>query len=253
MESLDLTKMVQTSEENANAEQTLDLPEETNTDNEAPKKKEKVVKTEIFDIYLASVSKWFEENSKNFDNVKRIKATLMGVDPNDSLLFSVKSPKGGVDETGEEKRELFLFKNSKNMVVPNVPVISFDVYSNGFKSVYNFENSIIKCYVLKTSLIMVYCAQYDNKLLPFLKDRISKNCKGYNVNRAVLDEDEMNSKLSQDADVEALHIKYPQMRKESDKIKTNLDAVNWILERENGVYDVNHLLQLDDLIIDIMK
>lgn len=251
MEGLDLTKMVQTSEEKeVNVEQTLDLSEEENVTEEINNNE---TNANTCDIVFSPMVDWFENNSDNIENVKRIKAKLMGIDPDDSLLFSVKSPKGGVTEEGDEKRELYLFKNSKNMVIPNITPLSFDVYSNGFRLIYDFENVIVKCYILKTNLIMVYCFGHNNALLPFLKEKVSKNCKGYNVNKIVLEESVINSKLSQDADLEALQIKYPQMRKEADKIKTNEEAVSWILDRQSGVYDVNHLLQLDDLIIDIMR
>jgi len=252
MESLDLTQMVKTSEEDNEKEQNLDLPEEE-MDSEEIVVEETPVETISYDAKLIQMSEWFDKNSQNFINVRQVKVDVTGVDPNDSLIFSVNSPKGGKDSNGNDKKDLYLFKNSKNMIVPDLTPNSFDVYSNGFKIIYNHSNKVIKCYVLKTCMILVYCTDFHGVLIPFMKEKVSKNVEGINIFSEYVTVDAIEKKLEENVDTESLQIKYKQIQKDIGKIKTNKEAIVWIVERQANVYDVNHLLQLDDLMISIIQ
>jgi len=53
--------------------------------------------------------------------------------------------------------------------------------------------------------------------------------------------------------LEALQLLYKQSAKSVDEMTTNQSVVDWLLERQDDVTDINHHLQIDNVLIDILK
>ena len=63
----------------------------------------------------------------------------------------------------------------------------------------------------------------------------------------------IGNKLQETADTEALQLLYRQSAKVIDEFTTNGSVVDWLLAKQDEVTDINHHLQIDNVIIDILK
>jgi len=216
----------------------LGLPEEGNK--EEPQIERQTVKT-------TSLSDWLEENFRNFDNINHVKVSIRGVDPKKTLIFSVSDPKG----EDKEKRELFLFKEADEFPVLNLAGSKMEVFNNGFKILYDLgQGKFLKCYGIKTGLIVVSCAEAGGFLVPYQRAKVKRGEKEVVITSTNVES--IRGKLQEKVDIEALELQYRQIQKFKEGIESNADAVRWLTERQGSVRDVNHLLQIDDVLIRII-
>lgn len=226
------------------SETDLDLPEE-----EAAGVEETPNLPDTIDII--SLSDWFEQNCDRFDNINQVKVVIRGVNAAQTLIMAVKDQDGGQDAEGNDRRNLRVFENADISPVLNLPGILMDVYNNGFRIVYEYENNIfIKCYGVKTGLIAVFCYNINGNMIPYNITRV-KN-KDTEVEVAGQDVDRVLAKLLENADLEKLQLLYRQSAKSIDDLTTNQDVVSWLLARQTEVTDINHHLQIDGVLIDIL-
>jgi len=226
------------------SEADLDLP----TEEETP---EVVEEVQANTIGIISLSDWFELNCDRFDNINQVKVAIRGVDAAKTLIMAVKEPGVEVDPDGNEPRNLRVFENADVHPVLNIPGIGMDVYNNGFQIVYEYENNVfIKCYGVRMGLIAVFCNNIDGNLIPYATTRIKK--KDTEVEVTLRDPAEVSAKLLANADLEALQLLYKQSAKAIEDFTTNQDVVTWLLARQAEVTDINHHLQLDGVLIDIL-
>jgi hypothetical protein len=222
-------------------------------DLDLPTEEEEVTHEEVQDntISIIPLSDWFEQNCDQFDNINQVKVAIRGVDPTKTLIMAVKDPSSEQDSEGNDKRNLRVFENADVHPVLNLPALSMDIYNNGFRIIYEYENNIfIKCYGVRTGLITVFCNNIDGKMIPYATTRVKK--KDDVIEVATKDVAEISAKLLANADLEALQLLYKQSAKALDEFTTNQDVVNWLLERQAEVTDINHHLQIDGALIDIL-
>ena len=278
-----LADMVNRMEENTPAatEPSLDLPEEqadaqadqttaevptnggssdpaTPAPEEAATTEAPVEEVEGFDITTISLQSWIEQNSSEpqFENVRYHKAAIRGVDPNDTLIVSDLNPTGGgVD--GHPKRKLFLLNQASLSPVLNLPGIMMHVFNNdSYRILHPYgENVVLKCYGVKTGLIITMCQNVNvdegvNLYIPVTRLRLKKKDAGLNVPDAM--PSDMAAVLTEPVDMEAVELQYKQITRHKEGLNTKLDVINWLLAKQEGVTDVNHLLQIDDVIINIV-
>lgn len=249
-----LSQMVQESQtdENVFSEQDLDLPEDDVIQEAQEEQETEVVDEAPNAIGIVTLSSWFEANCNNFPNINQVKVSIRGVNPNKTLIMAVKDPGNETDENGNEKRTLRVFENADTHPVLMLPALSMDVYNNGLKIVHQFTDEIfIKAYGVKTGLICVLCTQYNGMLIPYSVNRIKRK----NTEFEVTPPSNINipQKLSETADLEALQLLYKQSSKAVDELSTNQSVVEWLVERQNNIMDINHLLQIDNVIIEVLK
>jgi len=202
-------------------------------------------------IGIVSLSDWFESNCDRFDNINQVKVAIRGIDASKTLIMAVKNPAGDQDGEGNDIRNLRVFENSDAHPVLNIPGVSMNVYNNGFQIIYGYENNIfIKCYGVRTGLIAVFCNNIGGNLIPYATTRIKK--KDSELEVATRDAAEVSAKLLEAADLESLQLLYKQSAKAVDGFTTNQDVVTWLLERQSEVTDINHHLQIDGVLIDIL-
>ncbi len=202
-------------------------------------------------IRVTSLSNWVEANSESFDNINEVKLSIRGVNPAKTLIMAVKNNSGEEDGEGNEARDLRIFENADPFPVLNLPGTSMGVYSKGFQIVYDYNDDIaIKCYGIKMGLIVVFCNKINGSLIPYHVTRLKK--KDSEVEIITKSQQEVVEKLTQTANLEDLQIRYKQSSKAEDLI-TNASAVQWLLERQAGITDINHLLQIDNVILSTLE
>lgn len=248
-----LSDMVQTETDDpvVFSESDLDLPETKADETEAAAPA--VDETpEVEAIAIAILAPWFEENSANFDNINQVKVSIRGVDPNSNLIMAIKDGSGEQDETGEDKRVLKVFDNADTQLILALRGIQMDIYNNGFRAICEYQDNIyIKCYGIRTGLIAVFCNNIDGVLIPYNVSKVKRTDDAIPVVRKIAAEVEV--KLVEQANIEDLQLRYKQSSKAVDDITTNKDAVEWLLSRQDEIYDINHHLQIDNVIIETLE
>jgi len=232
------------------SEQDLSLPEveETPVQEEAVVSEPEVVAPPT--IGVISLTDWFEENCEAFDNINEVKVSIRGVDSSKTLIMAVKDNSGEVDEEGNEKRILRLFENSDIFPVLNIPGHEMEIYTKGFQINYDYNEDIfVKCYGIKMGLIVVFCHKINSQAIPYHIARLKK--KDFEVEVVSQDNSTSVQKLTEPINLEDLQLLYNQSTK-AEGLTTVQSAVDWLLERQVTITDINHLLQIDNVIISLL-
>jgi len=226
----------------------LDLPQEEETGGvqEVPQEE-----SAITTIGITSLSNWLEENISKFENINIPRVAIRGVDPVKNMIITVVDGSGEPDSEGNEKRDLFIFKNSASIPILDLPGMDMQIYNNGFKVIYDYGNGVfIKCYGIKFGLIIVFCNNIEGNMIPYAISRVKK--KDNEIECVFSDSDSIAAKMTQPLDAEALHLRYKQSSK-IEGLATNRDAIDWLLTKQAEVTDINHHLQIDNVIINTLE
>jgi hypothetical protein len=246
-----LSEMVKDEKTNPSAfsAEELDLPEEAA---EAVEDTTEVAQeTGPPSIGITGLSTWLEENIDKFANINIPRGAIRGVDPIKNMTITVSDGSGETDGEGHEKRDLFIFKNSASIPILDLPGLDMQIYNNGFRVTYDYDNGVfIKCYGVKLGLIVVFCNNINDKIIPYAITRVKK--KDNEIECLTSESGTIVEKMSQPLDIEALHLRYKQSSKVED-LSTNADAIDWLLARQAEVTDINHHLQIDNVIIDTLE
>jgi len=199
------------------------------------------------EVGVIMLSEWFESNNENFSRVNRLKIQVRGVQSDERLLCSVLDPKDELDDDNHPVRHLELIKDANIFPVLDIPGYDMDVYGNGFQIMYLISESIIlKCYGIKTGLIIIFCASINNQLIPYKKIKLRKKDTGVIITPPNIDYIKAN--ILAELDLEGLQINYKQVLKELDQITDKQSAITWLLGKQSNIRDINHLLQIDDIL-----
>jgi len=244
MDNENLTDMIKRPEEPVRfSEEDLDTPENVRDDTQSiPESPEEESQT-IDVIKTVALSTWFEQNHERFDNVNHVKVAIRGIDSSKTLIMSVST----LDQTESQKRKLFIFEDADITPVLDLPGLAMDVFSNGFKIIYNYNDIFLKCYGVKTGLFVVFCKNIDNQIISYAITKVKRKDSSLVVIHR--NTEDLMAKLVLPEDTESLQILYKQIVKHIGEIKTKQDTVNWFLERQKTVMDINHHLQIDNILI----
>ncbi len=198
-------------------------------------------------IGIVSLSDWFDGNVDNFPNLRKPTVSIQGVDPNEQLIVIVVN----TNNEGEEKCKMVVFDDAHVVPVLNLPAIDMQIYNNGFRIIYDLGNGVfIKSYGVRKGLITVFCNDIDDLLIPYEVSRVKKSDTEITILPA--DSTIPRVKLAETLDFEALQLRYKQSAK-SENLTTKLDAVKWLIEKQGSIEDINHHLQIDNVIIDTLS
>lgn len=254
----DLSKLVQQEEEAPMvfSETDLDLPENTEPQLDeteaAAASTEEEEKPEAESVEIVTLGDWFEANSENFDNINQVKVSIRGVNPDSTLIMAIKDGTEELDETGESKRNLRVFDNADIQPIINLKGVDMQIYNNGFRAVCEYVDGIyIKCYGVRTGMIAVFCNLIDGLLVPYNVTKVKKTDTSVNIVRSSAME--ITVKLNGPINLEDLQLRYKQSSKAVDGMNTIKDSVAWLLERQDEIYDINHHLQIDNVIIETLE
>jgi len=221
------------------SEADLDIPPDT----------EEEVQAEAVDpaiIEISCLADWFTANVANFPNIRKPTMAVTNVDPNEQLLVTIPVEAGSDDE----KRRMVVFDDAHLLPILNKPAMDMQIYSNGFRIIYDLGNGIfVKSYGVRTGLISTFCNDVDDVLIPYGIVRAKK--KDTSISIITRDPADVRHKLSEALDIEALQLRYKQSSK-AENLESNQDAVNWLIERQATIEDINHHLQIDNVIIDTL-
>jgi len=227
------------------SETDLDLPDNAEEEETGAPVEERLL------IGITPFSAWFEANATQFTNINRVQVAIRGVNPDETLIMAVNDGSGEEDEEGNPKRNLRVFENADTHPVLDLPASEMQVYNNGFKILYPYNDGIsIKCYGVRTGLIAVFCNNINGSLIPYAVTRIKR--KDDEIEVVTRDSAEVVEKLGGTLDGETLQLRYKQVAKAIDELTTNQDGINWLLERQAEIKDINHHLQIDNIIIDTL-
>ena len=163
----DLVKGDEGTEEIVFSEADLDLPE-----TEEPTTEETV---QPEGIGITTLNTWFEANSSNFDNINQVKVSIRGVNPEANLIMAVMDGSEETDGSEEPSRELRVFDNANVQPILDLNGIDMQVYNNGFRAICEYEDNIyIKCYGVRTGLIVVFCNNIQGVLIPYNVTKVKK-------------------------------------------------------------------------------
>ena len=225
--------------------------EETNIEEEENVIEQSVIieSSDNEEVDVIILSEWFEENNSNFDRVNRLNIRVRGVEPDERLICSVLDPKGETDDDNHLVRHLEIIKEADIFPVLDIPGYDMDVYGNGFQIMYSYnEDIVLKCYGIKTGLHIIFCLNINNQLIPYHRSKLRKKDTGIEIiepNQNYISNNINNVPL----DLEALQIQYKQVQKELDQITDKQSAITWLLSKQDNIRDINHLLQIDDILI----
>jgi hypothetical protein len=245
MQQEHLSDMVRESEikEPALSESDLDLPEKIE---EAKSQAEIPEQEGTPNIEIVSLSEWFDGNVENFPNLRKPTVSIQGIDPEEQLIIIILSR----DESNQEKRKIHVFDDANTIPVLNLPAMDMQVYNNGFRIIYDLGDGIyIKSYGVRKGLISVFCFDVNNLYIPYAVCRSKKH--DTNIEIITGNPDRIVTKLGLPIDNEALQLRYKQSVK-ADSLLTNLDGIKWLIERQGSIEDINHHLQIDNVIIDTL-
>lgn len=207
-------------------------------------------------------------------NVSKVSPKREGViiDNSKNALLMVKESDGE-----DDKRELYLVKDANKIKVPDMRPSKIIFFSNDlFKIIYDYNqtfplregdsNFFIKAYNTKANLVCSYCVQVSANdvekddegnvtqtktrdfLVPYYAIKVKKEQKI----PFVTPPENMTDILMKDVDIEAVILNYKQAVKIKDSVKTNMEAIDWLISRQESAIDVNHQLLIDKIVLDIV-
>ena len=219
-----------------------------NPEAEVPQVEEEVASNEIPIVTLGG---WFEKYGVNFTNLHQVRVAIRGVDPTENLLISIDDPDGVELEDGQRKRSLKLFDDALIQPVLDMEPSDMQIYNNGFRVIYSInDDTHIKIYGVKTGLIAMFCHAISNGLIPYAKVVVKKKVDSIEI--VAGDIEAYLQQLIQPLDVETLHLLYRQSSK-ADTFATKGDAINWLLDRQDGITDINHHLEIDKVVMTLLS
>lgn len=226
-------------------ENTINQPITTNheEDENQENKKEEI----IGKIGLTNLTTWFNQYVKILDQisgVRGVRPDIKGVDPNKNLIITVLNE--------DKEREVWSFRKSDELPVLDLEPSKMRVFENNtFEIDYEFNDLFIKTYNLKNKLVIVPSHIYSGLVVPYNKFKVKFN--NSEIPIPGFDKEIINRILEQSPDLDYIKVKYPQIKKVKDNINTNYDVINYLNKKQNEVYDMNHIIQLDDVISGIIN
>ena len=233
--------------EEEGTEENLATAEETTTQ-ETPAEP-----TETFDINITNLHSWFYANAANFeDDAKPINADISGIDPEENLWLTIPHPEGGVAKDGQPKRKTRTFDNANMIPILDIPGMIINIFNNEtFRTIHetNVENIFIKYYGANARQV-VFCKNVNDILVPYAIQKLKKKEEGINM---ILPQVDIEEKLNTHAQVEDIIIRYKQIEKVQAELTTNMDVLQFFASKIPTVVDVTHLIQIDQVIINMMS
>jgi len=208
-------------------------------------------------VSLIDLFSWIETHLSGLENYTKIKLQVAGVDE-DTVV--IKGPKVGSDAN---KKELFLLKNCKSIIVPNIPIIGLTIFKNNtmkFLSSLQVENHpdiFMKSYILGSGIINMLCVSIDDTLIPYAYLNVKRTKTEFELPMTLQGEpsvvDNLFEILEKTPDYEGIELMYKQFGKVKDKLTTKIEIIKWLNKRQDESIDINHHLVIDKVLLSILE
>jgi len=204
----------------------------------------------LMEYPVTDFSTWFNKHYHKFPDLRLVRVSISGIDPLDNIIITI--PTTEQDPNGTEiKRKIKIFENAKQSKILDSDPVSFHVFNNGYMIIYKLnDNVVVKGYGVKTGMFLTICHFINNLIVPLSIMKITK--KDITVKIKVADIDQTINKLQLPGDLEALQILYSQASRHTNHIKTKEDILLWFSKRQAEVEDVNHHLQIDEVLLKVI-
>jgi len=230
--------------DNSNQEAT-DLPE-TSGDDQAPE-------TETVPDNLINMTSWVRQYMDAIPgDIKILSVKVKDVDPDEDIMLVMPHPDGTILEDGSHKRKFRQFENSNKIPMINLPGEAAAFFSNtAFMVVHATEREDVKIkFYGISSRQAVFCQVVGDLLIPYAIKKIKKNDKNIEM---IAPPDGIAELLAAPANKENLLIRYKQIEKSLGDIETTEDAMKFFAAKSASIVDINHLLHIDNVIINTVN
>lgn len=239
-----LKEMINTLNDDKKVEEEIKEPEinsEVETDTEET--------ADTTPIHLTNFYDWYEMYGETIHNITRSKLEVANINSKDCIIFKI--PKGKIEDG---TMELVSFYNPSTRPIVNQPPVYMKIFKNDtFEVLHSFnEELLIKSYGVKTGLILVFCANVDGRIIPFYKTKVKKNATSIGMANLFPNIDEIREKLKENVDVESIQLLYKQAIKHLSEFTTKEKTLDWFLKKQTEVVDINHLLKIDNVLINVI-
>jgi len=261
MNNENLTTMVQSDEPiepKIFSEVDLDLPtenkEEVNTAEATADPTDEVTKeTEEVNVGTSCLADWFEQYGSTFEpDIKQLRTKIRGLDPRSDIIIVLPHETNEQLEDGTKRKQVELFKKADEQKVLNLPGISMNVYNNGFRIISQFSETLfLKSYGVKTGLVVTFCNKINDQLLPYGQTKLKKSDETLIIKFKEITE--VRTSIAQELDKEELQLMYKQSSKVIDDFTNKQDAIDWLIKRQESITDINHHLQIDNVITSMLS
>lgn len=197
-------------------------------------------------VDIITLPEWLDLYAATTD-VKAVKIAIKGVNTENILIVSY--PTGAVLEDGSDEKDVELFKRATKIPSLNLEAVEVNIYNNSYRMIHNYDNVVIKAYGLKTNIILTFCINVEGLLIPFESVKVKRK-KNFVVIPQVSSEilEKVAASLNATSDTEALALRYKQSVG-VEGLTTNKHVLNWLVGKQNGISDINHHLQIDNVIM----
>lgn len=215
---------------------------------------------ELITIPLVSFNTWFINNVNNFDNISRLGIQTNGINTTTTIVAKTLDVRGGTLSDNTPLQRLIVFENADEIKIFNLPGTTMKIYTNDCteiiynKDMIEHENPyVLKSYRMKKRLFGVLNYEINNMLIPIYIEKIKKKENNIILPNDITKPEDIVEKIKQPIDKESLKMLYKQSYKVLDSMNTIEDAIKWLIDRKESVYDVAHLIQIDDVIIQLIS
>jgi len=223
-----------------------DLPE--NDQNPTPETDPETVPDNI-----TNMTAWARQYVEAIDeNLKILSIKIKNVDPDEDIVLAMPHPSGDILDNGEAKRKYRQFENSNQMPMINLPGEAASFFSNtAFMIVHSTERDDVKIkFYGISSRQAVFCQVVGDLLIPYAIRKIKKNDKNIEMVDPI---DGLVELMATPAPTENLLIRYKQIEKSLGDIETMEDAMKFFAAKQASIVDINHLLHIDNVIINTVN
>jgi len=194
-------------------------------------------------IQIISFNTWVNNNSPNLQSVAKVDLVNLTNANNTTLLKSIDC----------ELEIIQLYKNTDDYYVYSAPCSYMKLFGeNGFLIQYEpINNYVIKLYGTRTNVYSTICYNYNNILFPikfskFIRNNIEPLTETFAVNA---DDIEFRINDISNFDIEACYILHKTLVPVSKKNLTKPAMINYLINKNNKVFDVSHNIKIDNAII----
>ena len=201
-------------------------------------------------VNVTSLTSWLPLNISHFENLKMVTISVRDVQPDNDLVLAVS------DRETPDKKRLKIIENANTQPVLDLPGMAMSVFNSGFYILFShppiakFENVYIKGYSLRNKLIVVSCLAHNGLLLPYQIQRVKR--KMLTISIGCPPTNNIIKNLDNTLDRKVFTLRYKQSEKIEGLIKI-MDGVEWLLARAAEMMDINHLIQIDGVLMNTLK
>jgi|GEM_PF-6608126 len=243
------------SEEIENEESTQEL--NTQETNEILDDQVSTISIPIINLY-----EWIEKFiTRESINIRRIRLEMPDIESDTIILKSI-------NLTNPDLKELFLLKNTKKFIIPDLASDDMMCYRNGTirVNIRLSDNIYTRCYIVSSG---IHCfAMYKKTIIeneetreyfiPYFYTKIKNrnisnvDIEGFSQNIEDIS-NHIDSIIENDVNKENVMLLYKPFSKTQENITSNLDLIKYFNEKYSDAIDINHHLLIDNILLKIFS